>query len=74
MFHKASFARYLPDVRIRRGLSVAEVSEQVGISTGSIYSWETDDCRPRDANLSVLCKVLRRPIRATREMAPCAGP
>ena len=51
------------------GLSVAEVAEQVGVSTASIYFWETDHVRPRDANLSALCKVLKLPIRATREMA-----
>ena len=55
----------LPSVR----LSVAEVAEQVGVSTASIYFWETDHVRPRDANLSALCKVLKLPIRATREMA-----
>ena len=63
------FARYLRDARTKRGLSVAEVAEQVGVSTASVYFWETDHVRPRDANLSALCKVLKLPIRATREMA-----
>ena len=66
---KPNFARYLRDARIKRGLSVAEVAEEVGVSTASIYFWETDHVRPRDANLSALCKVLKLPIRATREMA-----
>ena len=66
---KPNFARYLRDARIKRGLSVAEVADEVGVSTASIYFWETDRVRPRDANLSALCKVLRLPIRATREMA-----
>ena len=66
---KVTFARHLRDARIRRGLSVVEVAEQVGVSTASIYFWETDHCRPRDANLSALCKVLRLPIRATKAMA-----
>jgi transcriptional regulator with XRE-family HTH domain len=66
---KVKFARLLRDARIRRGLSVVEVAEQVGVSTASIYFWETDHCRPRDANLSALCKVLRLPIRATKAMA-----
>ena len=64
-----SFARHLRDARIKRRLSVAEVAEQVGVSQSSIYFWETDHCRPRDANLSALCKVLKLPVRATREMA-----
>ena len=66
---KLSLSRHLRDARIKRGLSVAEVAEQVGVSQASIYFWETDRVRPRDANLSALCKVLKLPIRATREMA-----
>ena len=66
---KASFAQHLRDARKKRGLSVAEVAAQVGVSQVSIYYWETDHCRPRDENLSALCKVLKLPIRATREMA-----
>ena len=66
---KPNFAQYLREARIKRRLSVAEVAEQVGVSTASIYFWETDHVRPRDANLSALCKVLKLPIRATREMA-----
>jgi transcriptional regulator with XRE-family HTH domain len=66
---KPNFARYLRDARIKRGLSVVEVAEEVGVSTASIYFWETDRARPRDANLSALCKALKLPVRATREMA-----
>ena len=64
-----NFARYLRDARIKRGLSVAEVADEVGVSSSSIYFWETDHCRPRDENLSALCKALKLPIRHTREMA-----
>jgi transcriptional regulator with XRE-family HTH domain len=66
---KPSFGRHLRDARIKRGLSVVEVSEQVGVSIASVYVWETDRSRPRDASLNALCKVLKLPIRATREMA-----
>jgi transcriptional regulator with XRE-family HTH domain len=66
---KPSFAQYLRDARIKRRLSAAEVAEQVGVSTASVYFWENDRVRPRDENLSALCKVLKLPIRATREMA-----
>jgi DNA-binding XRE family transcriptional regulator len=66
---KPNFAHYLREARIKRRLSVAEVAEQVGVSTASIYFWENDYVRPRDANLLALCKVLKLPIRATREMA-----
>jgi DNA-binding XRE family transcriptional regulator len=66
---KVSFSRYLRDARARRGLSASDVAEQIGVSTSSIYFWETDCCRPRDANLTALCKVLKLPIRATRALA-----
>jgi transcriptional regulator with XRE-family HTH domain len=69
MPQKPSLGRYLRDARIRRGLSVSEVAEQIGVSTASIYFWETAHCRPRNVNLTALCKVLRLPIRATKAMA-----
>ena len=61
---KPNFAHYFRDARIKRGLSVTEVAEQVGVSTASIYFWETDQVRPRDANLSALCKVLKLPDKS----------
>ena len=69
MPRKPSLSRYLRDARLKRGLSVAEVAEEIGVSTVSIYLWETDRVRPRDQNLSALCKVLKLPVRATLEMA-----
>ena len=69
MPRKPSLARYLHEARIKRQLSVAEVAEQVGVSTASIYFWENDRVRPRDENLSALCRVLKLPIRATLAMA-----
>ena len=66
---KKSLSRYLRDARVERGLSVLEVAERVGVSTVSVYLWETGRVRPRDENLSALCKVLKLPVRATKEMA-----
>jgi transcriptional regulator with XRE-family HTH domain len=43
---KPSFARYLRDARIKRGMSAPEVAEQIGVSPASIYFWETDHCGP----------------------------
>jgi transcriptional regulator with XRE-family HTH domain len=47
------------------GMTVAEVAGDVGVSPVSIYYWESGRVRPRDSNLSALCKVLRLPVRAT---------
>jgi transcriptional regulator with XRE-family HTH domain len=69
MPRKPSFSRYLRDARIKRGLSVADLADSIGVSQASIYFWETDRVRPRDVNLTALCKALKLPVRATREMA-----
>lgn len=69
MPRKPSFSRYVRAARIARGLSVAELAGQVGVTAASIYFWERDLCRPRDANLTALCKALKLPVRATRVMA-----
>ena len=69
MPRKPNLARHLRDARLKRRLSVSETAERVGVTTASIYYWETDHCRPTDANLSALCKVLKLPVRATRALA-----
>ena len=69
MARKTKFAMYLRDARTKRHLSVATVAEQIGVSTAAIYFWETDHCRPRQENLTALCKVLKLPVRATLAMA-----
>ena len=69
MAKKPTLCGYLRDARLKRGLSVAEVAEGAGVSAASIYPWETGKHTPRDGNLSALCKVLKLPVRATREMA-----
>jgi DNA-binding XRE family transcriptional regulator len=66
---KPNFSRYLRDARLQRGMSVAELAERVGVSAASIYFWESDRVRPRDANLSALCKALRLPVKTAREIA-----
>jgi transcriptional regulator with XRE-family HTH domain len=65
---KPNFARYLRDARIKRRLSVLEVAEMVGVSGPCVYFWEAGRTRPRDANLSALCKALKLPIKATKAM------
>jgi transcriptional regulator with XRE-family HTH domain len=69
MPRKPNFAQHIRDARVKRKLSVAEVAEQVGVSEAAVYMWETDRSRPRDANLSALCKTLKLPVRATKAMA-----
>ena len=69
MPRKPSFPRYIREARIGRGLSLAQLAERVGVTGPCIYFWETGKTRPRDTNLSALCKVLKLPVRATKAMA-----
>jgi DNA-binding XRE family transcriptional regulator len=66
---KPSFSRHIRNARIERGLTVATVAEQVGVSAVSIYLWELGRTKPRAENLTALCKALKLPIKATKEMA-----
>jgi DNA-binding XRE family transcriptional regulator len=66
---KPSFARHIREARISRGLSVVQLAERVGVTGPCIYFWEMGKTRPRDTNLSALCKVLKLPVRATKAMA-----
>jgi transcriptional regulator with XRE-family HTH domain len=66
---KPSLSRHLRNARIERGLTVASVAEQIGVSTVAIYLWEMGRHKPRAENLSALCKVLKLPVRATKAMA-----
>jgi transcriptional regulator with XRE-family HTH domain len=68
MPRKPSLSRCIRDARIKRGWSVADLADTVGVSASSIYFWEADQVRPRDSNLSALCKALKLPIRATKAL------
>jgi len=60
-----SLSRQIRNARQTLGMTVAEVAGAVGVSPVSIYYWESGRVRPRDSNLTALCKVLRLPVRAT---------
>jgi transcriptional regulator with XRE-family HTH domain len=69
MARKPRLCHLIRDTRIERGFTVAEVAKRVGVSVPCVYFWETDQTRPREKNLSALCKVLRLPLREAMEMA-----
>jgi len=66
---KPNLSSQLKTARVKRRLSVAEVAERVGVTAPAVYFWEMGRCRPRNDNLTALCKLLKLPIRATRELA-----
>ena len=69
MARAKSLSKFLRSARLARGMTIAAVAEQAGVSAVSIYNWEAGIVRPRDSNLTMLCKVLKLPLRTTREMA-----
>jgi DNA-binding XRE family transcriptional regulator len=66
---KVSLSQHLRNGRLARRLSVADVASQVGVTAPCVYFWEIGRTRPRAENLKALCKVLKLPVRATREIA-----
>ncbi len=62
-------ARRLRNARINSGLTAPQLAAKLGVSTSSVYFWETDHCRPRAPHLAALCKALKLPVREMREMA-----
>ena len=69
MPRKTSFGTYLRKARLKQKLRVRDVAAQMDVGDAAIYRWETDNRRPKDANLTALCKVLKLPVRATKAMA-----
>lgn len=60
---------FLHEARLRRGISVRELSDHVGVTPGAIYKWETGQSVPRETNLKAVCRTLKLPIGATLEIA-----
>ena len=60
-----SLSKQLREAREVKGFTVAQLANRLGVSQVSIYYWESGRVRPRDANLTALCKALKIPVRET---------
>jgi transcriptional regulator with XRE-family HTH domain len=60
-----SLSKQIREARVVKGFTVAQLAERLGVSQVSIYYWESGRVRPRDTNLTALCKTLKMPIRET---------
>ena len=65
MARTKSLSKQIRAARDEKGLTVAQLADKLGVSQVSIYYWESGRVRPRDANLSALCKALKMPVRET---------
>lgn len=45
--------------RIYRGLTQSDLARMVGVSAGTIHTWENHKFLPRPMHLTLLCKALR---------------
>lgn len=60
-----SLSKQIREAREFKGFTVAQLADRIGVSQVSIYYWESGRVRPRDTNLTLLCKALKMPIRET---------
>jgi DNA-binding transcriptional regulator YiaG len=60
-----SLSKQIRQAREVKGFTVAELADRLGVSQVSIYYWESGRVRPRDTNLTALCKALKMPMRET---------
>ena len=60
-----SLSRQIRQAREVKGYTVAELADRVGVSQVSVYYWESGRVRPRDTNLTALCRALKMPLRET---------
>lgn len=68
MARTKSLSKQIRDGRATKGYSVAELADKVGVSQVSIYYWESGRVRPRDNNLTALCRALKLPLRETMSL------
>jgi transcriptional regulator with XRE-family HTH domain len=69
MAKKQTLGTILREARLKRGLTLQSVGEAIGTSGSAVSHWERGANLPSDDNLTAVCKALRLPIRATREIA-----
>jgi len=48
--------------RIRWGISQAELAKHLGVSQGTVWNWEHDRARPRDASKVEIARALLIPL------------
>ena len=65
MARTKSLSKQLREGSEGKGFTFAQLANRLGVSQVSIYYWESGRVRPRDANLTALCKALKIPIRET---------
>ena len=69
MAKRLTLSQQLRDAGTKRRISVADLAATIGVTTPAVYHWENGVNQPRPDHLHALCKALKLPIRATRELA-----
>jgi DNA-binding XRE family transcriptional regulator len=56
-----SFGHWLQQLRKERGLTLAQLAEQVGVSKPTVWAWEHGKARPVEARMAALAEALGVP-------------
>ncbi len=69
MAKKQSLGSVLRNARLQKGLTLRDLGNAIGVSGSAISHWEAGTNGVRGDNLTAICKALKLPLRATREIA-----
>lgn len=69
MARKPQLNSLLRDARLKKGMTLQQLADAVGVTGAAIAHWEAGKNRPRASHLTAACKALRIPLKAARELA-----
>jgi len=59
----------LREARLKKGMTLQQLADTIGVTGAAIAHWEAGKNRPRDGHLTAACKALRIPLKHAREVA-----
>jgi len=69
MARKPQLNSLLRDARLKKGWTLQQLADTIGVTGAAIAHWEAGKNRPREAHLTAACKALRIPLKQAREIA-----
>ncbi|MSP05245.1 MAG: XRE family transcriptional regulator [Acetobacteraceae bacterium] len=68
MARKPQFNTMLRTARLKKGWTLQQLADAVGVTGAAIAHWEAGKNLPREAHLAAACKALKISARAAREL------
>ncbi|MSO90970.1 MAG: XRE family transcriptional regulator [Acetobacteraceae bacterium] len=69
MARKPQLNTMLRAARLKKGLTLQQLADAIGVTGAAIAHWEAGKNRPREAHLAAACKALKISVRNARELA-----